>query len=700
MNNKMENALGQFLNTLLEKSSFPAKLGDGNGNLQAYFEDGSKRNSFAWAIVELPTGSTLMQVRCRKVAMVYGSPVYVRKSFIDNIWEAFDEDTKTAGEFFTGNRSGFVANHAYTHGLYGTDPLRITTFMQEQFLTCPTEPNSTSVTVKPLFYFNDETFEFDYSPETNVSLASYIPTGLNEFTLVVVGLDKTTNTIVVEEIESNNFIGYSRKQNPFSANDLVSVALPRDFEPSAAVCLRTSMSGVIITDIFLDMRNWFGGKRSIVPAQYGGTGLDASGFEGYVFFNNGTQYEVRIIGAQISPPTVGDDANDGFIPGSEWYTATSAYKCVDNTVDAAVWVEFGGSGGGGMTSFSVQDDIATTTTITDGDTLLITGSSGIETAIIATDNLDISLATSGVTAGSYTNTSITVNNRGIITAASSGAASGTVTSVALSMPATFSVSGSPITTAGTFSVSFANQSANRFLAGPASGGATTPTWRAIVQGDIPLYSIDRNRMANMSALTVMGRYSNSVGVPQEIASSANDQFLVRRSSSLTFGTLVSADLTTPLTTPPAIGGTTPAAGTFTDLTVSDSTPTLVINSPTVATRPIFFNTNGVNRLVIYCGADAESGSNAGSNFYIGTYTDAGAFNANAVIVNRSNSKMTLAGEIQIGGALNHDGSTIGFYGTTPATKPTVAGSRGANEALYELLNALANLGLITNTTTG
>lgn len=32
------------------------------------------------------------------------------------------------------------------------------------------------------------------------------------------------------------------------------------------------------------------------------------------------------------------------------------------------------------------------------------------------------------------------------------------------------------------------------------------------------------------------------------------------------------------------------------------------------------------------------------------------------------NKQTFGGEIQVGGALNHDGTTVGFYGTTPATQ--------------------------------
>jgi hypothetical protein len=42
---------------------------------------------------------------------------------------------------------------------------------------------------------------------------------------------------------------------------------------------------------------------------------------------------------------------------------------------------------------------------------------------------------------------------------------------------------------------------------------------------------------------------------------------------------------------------------------------------------------------------------------------------------------------------------IGFYGTAPAAKPAITGSRGGNAALADLLTKLAALGLITDSTT-
>ncbi len=66
-----------------------------------------------------------------------------------------------------------------------------------------------------------------------------------------------------------------------------------------------------------------------------------------------------------------------------------------------------------------------------------------------------------------------------------GATGGTVTSVAQTVPAELSVSGSPITGAGTLAITKATQTANKVWASATSGGVAQPTFRALVAADIP-----------------------------------------------------------------------------------------------------------------------------------------------------------------------------------------------------------------------
>jgi hypothetical protein len=63
-----------------------------------------------------------------------------------------------------------------------------------------------------------------------------------------------------------------------------------------------------------------------------------------------------------------------------------------------------------------------------------------------------------------------------------GGGTGTVTSVAMTVPSLFTLSGSPITTSGTFGLGLSTQAANQFFAGPCSGGGT-PAFRFICTFD-------------------------------------------------------------------------------------------------------------------------------------------------------------------------------------------------------------------------
>jgi hypothetical protein len=101
---------------------------------------------------------------------------------------------------------------------------------------------------------------------------------------------------------------------------------------------------------------------------------------------------------------------------------------------------------------------------------------------------------------------------------------GSVTSVAMTVPAELSVSGSPITTSGTLAVTKANQNANIVFAGPASGSAAAPTFRALVGADAPnrgqyveyyddfLLSLPNNTSISGAAAAVSGLASSIADV--------------------------------------------------------------------------------------------------------------------------------------------------------------------------------------------
>ncbi|NBD36737.1 MAG: hypothetical protein GVY30_12175 [Chloroflexi bacterium] len=71
-----------------------------------------------------------------------------------------------------------------------------------------------------------------------------------------------------------------------------------------------------------------------------------------------------------------------------------------------------------------------------------------------------------------------------------------------------------------------------------------------------------------------------------------------------------------------------------------------------------------------------------------------------ILIGTTTDGMTTRGSLAIAKDLAHRGSYAGFYNKTPITKPTVSGARDDPEAaLANLLSAIENLGLITDSTT-
>ncbi len=110
------------------------------------------------------------------------------------------------------------------------------------------------------------------------------------------------------------------------------------------------------------------------------------------------------------------------------------------------------------------------------------------------------------------------------TSAACGTGNGSVTSVGLSLPSQFSVTGSPITGSGALTATWANQNANLFFAGPSSGPAATPGFRAIVAADVPTLNqnttgyAQSNYVANTAVAVSSGTQgANSCSSPSTVS---------------------------------------------------------------------------------------------------------------------------------------------------------------------------------------
>ena len=127
---------------------------------------------------------------------------------------------------------------------------------------------------------------------------------------------------------------------------------------------------------------------------------------------------------------------------------------------------------------------------------------GVLSALIASDTSAAPSTTAGIVKAD--GTSIVCTN-GVISAVGGGTGGGTgggsVVSVGLALPNIFTVTNGSVTTSGTLTAVFTTQPANTIFAGPASGSATVPTFRALVVADLP----------TMTSTEFAGKISNETG---------------------------------------------------------------------------------------------------------------------------------------------------------------------------------------------
>jgi hypothetical protein len=83
-----------------------------------------------------------------------------------------------------------------------------------------------------------------------------------------------------------------------------------------------------------------------------------------------------------------------------------------------------------------------------------------------------------------------------------GGGGGTLSSVGLSLPGELNVTGSPLVANGSISAAWANQNANLIFAGPSTGGAATPGFRALAPADIP--NLDWAKITSGKPTTLSG----------------------------------------------------------------------------------------------------------------------------------------------------------------------------------------------------
>lgn len=144
-----------------------------------------------------------------------------------------------------------------------------------------------------------------------------------------------------------------------------------------------------------------------------------------------------------------------------------------------------------------------------------------------------------------------------------------------------------------------------------------------------------------------------------------------------------------------------------NLTIAKASPVVILNKAASGQgAPIYGQTNGVPRWAVSLGGgDPETGSNAGSNFYITRFADNGNSLGDPLLINRATGSAIFQSGLTVNGGFNVSTamSALGYYAQgygaymLQATSAQNNGSNGVgNNLSVYALNAGAGLGLAAN----
>jgi hypothetical protein len=253
---------------------------------------------------------------------------------------------------------------------------------------------------------------------------------------------------------------------------------------------------------FYSLFTTLGSGTGIIPVDAGGTGLGTIPTNGQLLIGNGAGYSLNTLGTGVGILVTNGlgtitVANTGVLSNIAG-TGISVSSATGNVTIANTGVLSFSAGTTGLTPAAT-----TTGAVTLAGTLAIAngGTNGASTPTAGAVPYGTGTAYAFTAAG-------TVGQ--VLTSAGAGTptwttpTTGTVTSVGLSLPSIIAVTNSPVTTSGTLTGTLTTQAVNTIFAGPSSGAAAAPTFRALTTADIPALAYGTGTVTSVSVVSANG----------------------------------------------------------------------------------------------------------------------------------------------------------------------------------------------------
>jgi hypothetical protein len=312
-------------------------------------------------------------------------------------------------------------------------------------------------------------------------------------------------------------------------------------------------------------------------------------------------------------------------------------------------------------------------------TLVSSGSAWVATAVPN--------CVSGTTALAFTTAT------GLFSCQTLSVGAGTVTSVAMTVPTGFAVGGTPITSTGTLALTLSNENANLVWAGPGSGGAAAPTFRALVNADLPatavtpgtypLVTVNQQGVITAGTATVaLGTYATGTLA----RANGGTGVTVSANNTVLLGT---GTVWAPATIPDCQGGTlgfvqstnlfacvtaVATSGTYSAGTAPAGMATGDVSAAESATTATYWLGSDANGFLFRNGLTLQLTAGAGSSLKLGAnITDSGSV---PTITSGFGTSPTIAGRdyaflITLGSAAGNTGGVVAFNAATAYTNAPV-----------------------------